>query len=109
MAINLSDEGFPEWLTSTADTVDLEIRIVDTYPLTKYERAAVLGRRAIQLSQGAEPRAVCTSMNPLDIAQAELDAGVCPPMRVMRYLPDGVCVQRQLSDLVRNFRRVRLW
>ena len=104
----MEELGFPEWLMDTVTAV-ADIRIVDTLPLTKYERAAVLGRRAIQLSQGAEPRAVCLSLNPLDIAQAELDAGVCPPMRVMRYLPDGTCVQHELSDLIRNFRRVRAW
>lgn len=102
----MTDIEFPEWMTSEEVT---SINIVNTYPLTKYERAAVLGRRALQLSQGAEPRAVCSSMNPLDIATAELDAGVCPPMRVMRYLPDGTCVQKQLSELARSFRRVRAW
>jgi len=100
--------GFPSWVLDTSTPVP-EIKIVDTMPLTKYERAAVLGRRAIQLSQGAEPRAVCASLNPLDIATAELDAGVCPPMRVMRYLPDGTCVQHELTDLTRTFRRVRAW
>lgn len=97
---------FPDWLLETPTP---DIQTVHQLPLTKYERAAVLGRRALQLSQGAEPRAVCSSMNPLDIAQAELDAGVCPPMRIMRYLPDGTCVQKQLSDLQRTFRRVRAW
>lgn len=100
----MNDIIFPEWLSDTSD-----IGIVHTHPLTKFERAAVLGRRAIQLSQGAEPRAVCTSMNPLDIAEAELDAGVCPPMRVMRYLPDGTCVQKQLVDIHKSFKRVRTW
>ena len=101
-----NEADFPEWLLKKDSP---GINIVNTFPLTKFERAAVMGRRAIQLSQGAEPRAICTSMNPLDIAQAELDSGVCPPMRVMRYLPDGTCTQHQLSDLMRSFRRVRNW
>lgn len=100
------ESDFPDWLLNPNSG---PINIVNTFPLTVFERAAVMGRRAIQLSQGAEPRAICTSMNPLDIAQAELDAGVCPPMRVMRYLPDGTCTQHQLSDLMQTMRRVRTW
>jgi DNA-directed RNA polymerase subunit K/omega len=99
-------ETLPEWLTS--DTA-CEIGIVHVFPLTIYERTAVLGRRALQLSQGAPLRAVSDSLNPLDNAQAELDAGVIPPMRVIRYLPDGRHVQHELSSILRSFKRVRVW
>lgn len=47
--------------------------------LTKYERARVLGQRALQISLGACPMVdLDGEVNPLNIAEKELDAGKLP-------------------------------
>ncbi|AGN17118.1 MAG: DNA-directed RNA polymerase subunit K [Methanobrevibacter boviskoreani] len=47
--------------------------------LTRFEKARILGARAIQLSMGAEPQVeVEDSLDPIDIAYQELEANVLP-------------------------------
>jgi DNA-directed RNA polymerase subunit K len=47
--------------------------------LTRFERARLLGARAIQISMGAEPKVpIKDSLDPIDIAYEELKAGVLP-------------------------------
>lgn len=47
--------------------------------LTRFERARLLGTRAIQLSMGAKPLVeIGDSLDPIDIAFQELKAGVLP-------------------------------
>jgi DNA-directed RNA polymerase subunit K/omega len=66
----------------------------ESVQLTKYEKARVLGSRALQISQGA-PYLVKVSKekleeiryNPLEIAKMELEAGVIP-ITVTRPLPE---------------------
>src|SRR3989344_1267470 len=60
---------------------------------TKYEKARLLGSRALQISMGApflvklEPKDMeRIAYNPLEIAKLELEKGVLP-MRVIRNLP----------------------
>lgn len=57
----------------------------DKIQLTKYEKARVLGSRALQISMGApflvsisEKELKEISYNPLEIAKRELEAGVLP-------------------------------
>ncbi len=60
---------------------------------TKYERARIIGSRALQISQGA-PMLIKLSKkeleelkyNPVEIAKREYDAGVIP-LEVKRILP----------------------
>lgn len=65
-----------------------EERITSRY-LTKYERARLLGTRALQISQNAplmvDPK---EETDPLKIAQMELQEKKIP-LIVRRYLPDG--------------------
>jgi DNA-directed RNA polymerase I, II, and III subunit RPABC2 len=57
--------------------------------LTKYERARVLGTRALQLSLNAISTVDTTNMtDPLKIAEKELTEGKIPVI-VRRRLPDG--------------------
>lgn len=57
--------------------------------LTKYERARVLGTRALQLSMNAISTVDTTNMtDPLKIAEKELVEGKIPII-VRRRLPDG--------------------
>jgi DNA-directed RNA polymerase I, II, and III subunit RPABC2 len=57
--------------------------------LTRYEKARIVGARALQIAMGApmlvEPS---TFSNPIDIALSELESGVLP-MTIRRALPDG--------------------
>ncbi len=47
--------------------------------LTRFERARLLGARAIQISMGAKPLVeIKDSLDPIDIAYEELKAGVLP-------------------------------
>ena len=47
--------------------------------LTRFEKARLLGARAIQISMGARPLVeIKDSLDPIDIAYEELKAGVLP-------------------------------
>ncbi|KAH0787325.1 DNA-directed RNA polymerases I, II, and III 14.4 kDa polypeptide [Histomonas meleagridis] len=58
--------------------------------LTKYEKARVLGTRALQISQGApvDPDVEGDLKDPLLIAEVELRKKLTP-LIIRRYLPDG--------------------
>lgn len=57
--------------------------------LTKYERARVIGTRATQISNGAEPMVDTTDMmDPVKIAEKELLEKKLP-IEVVRPLPNG--------------------
>ena len=62
--------------------------------LTRFERARIVGARALQIAMGApiliEPKEGMT--NPIDIALEELKRGVLP-ITIRRTLPDGVTYQ----------------
>ena len=46
---------------------------------TRFERARLLGARAIQISMGAKPKVeIGDSLDPIDIAYKELKEGVLP-------------------------------
>jgi DNA-directed RNA polymerase subunit K len=67
-----------------------EVKIGPPY-LTKYERARIIGVRALQLNNGAPPLVdpkVVGSTNPLDIARYEVDNGILP-VSVYRYTGKG--------------------
>ena len=58
--------------------------------LTRFEKARIVGARALQISMGA-PILVEISegvSSPISIALKELDAGILP-MTIRRTLPDG--------------------
>ena len=45
---------------------------------TRYERARIIGARALQISQGAPPLIELETNNPVHIAEQELNQGVLP-------------------------------
>jgi DNA-directed RNA polymerase subunit K/omega len=57
--------------------------------ITRFEKARIVGARALQISMGA-PILVDAAENtdPIDIALSELEAGVLP-ITIRRTLPDG--------------------
>jgi len=71
--------------------------------LTRFEKARVVGARALQISMGA-PILVDvaeTSSNPIDIALKELDSGILP-MTIRRTLPDGTYKDIPLKWLMKE-------
>ena len=88
------------------DEKDHKSRIPDeerstTRYLTKYERARILGTRALQISKNApilvdlEPG----DTDPLKIAEKELQAKKIPFI-IRRYLPDGSYEDWKITELI---------
>ncbi len=74
-------------------------RITTRY-LTKYERARVLGTRALQLSMNAPPLVdTHDKHDPLRIAMAELQERRIPFI-IRRYLPDGSYEDWAVDELI---------
>jgi DNA-directed RNA polymerase I, II, and III subunit RPABC2 len=63
--------------------------IVGPPKITRFEKARIVGARALQISMGA-PILVdaAENTNPIDIALVELGAGILP-ITIRRTLPDG--------------------
>ncbi|KAL0219049.1 hypothetical protein P9112_004702 [Eukaryota sp. TZLM1-RC] len=73
---------------------------VTTPYLTKYERARILGARALQISLNAPVLVeVDKETDPLEIAEKELIAKKIP-FTIRRYLPDGSYEDWHLNDLI---------
>ena len=58
--------------------------------VTKYERAVILGHRALQLASGSPPLIEAPGDDYLQIAAQELDAGVLP-VRLRRAMSVASC------------------
>ncbi len=75
---------------SSKETVKEKKVWVGPRKLTRFEKARIVGARALQISMGApiliEPELLS---NTIDIALKELETGMLP-MTVRRTLPDGV-------------------
>ena len=68
--------------------------------MTKFERARVLGARALQLSMNAPPTVdIQGEIDPLKIAEMELREGKIP-MVVRRYMPTGAYEDWPVEKLV---------
>jgi DNA-directed RNA polymerase subunit K/omega len=71
--------------------------------LTRFEKARIVGARALQISMGA-PIIVEVSegfSSPISIALKELEAGILP-MTIRRTLPDGTYQDIPLKWLMNN-------
>lgn len=67
--------------------------------VTKYEKARILGIRAIQISKGAKPTVNIGKLHDaLKIAEKEFNEGSIP-LIVRRYLPDGTYEDWAISEL----------
>ncbi|KAK0549034.1 subunit common to RNA polymerases I, II, and III [Tilletia horrida] len=70
--------------------------------MTKYERARILGTRALQISMNAPVLvAVEGETDPLVIAQKELSEKRIP-LTIRRYLPDGSYEDWSVSELIQQ-------
>jgi DNA-directed RNA polymerase I, II, and III subunit RPABC2 len=73
-----------------ASTRRQETALIGPRKLTRFEKARVVGARALQIALGA-PVLIDVdpgSMSPIDIATQELEAGALP-ISIRRTLPDG--------------------
>lgn len=81
------------------DSQGNKVRITTRY-LTKYEKARVLGTRALQLSMNAPPMVeVEGETDPLEIAYKELREKKIPFI-IRRYLPDSSFEDWKLDELI---------
>jgi DNA-directed RNA polymerases I, II, and III subunit RPABC2 len=79
--------------------VDKDKRITTPY-MTKYERARVLGTRALQISMCAPIMVELENeTDPLQIAMKELKARKIP-LIIRRYLPDGSFEDWSIDELI---------
>jgi len=69
--------------------------------MTKFEKAAIIGKRAEQLRRGDNPYydAINERFDPIKIAEKELELKLIP-MIVERKLPDGSTVSIHVKDLI---------
>ncbi|EKX45103.1 hypothetical protein GUITHDRAFT_71663 [Guillardia theta CCMP2712] len=91
---------FAELQENHVELTPIKDRLTTPY-MTKYERARVLGTRALQISMNAP---VLTSVpgsesDPLRIAMKELKDGKIPFV-IRRYLPDGSFEDWPIADLI---------
>ncbi len=65
--------------------------MIETTKFTRYERARIIGARALQISMGAPVLIETEKKEPIDIALTELDKGVIPiTVKRTTELPKGV-------------------
>ncbi|XP_068677353.1 DNA-directed RNA polymerases I, II, and III subunit RPABC2-like [Montipora foliosa] len=86
-------------LPASDEVQELAKRITTPY-MTKYERARVLGTRALQISMGAPVMVELEGQtDPLHIAMKELKARKIPII-IRRYLPDGSHEDWAIDELI---------
>ena len=96
----VDNKGFPG---SSGKSVPKEHRITSRF-MTKYERARILGTRALQISMNAPVMVDLEGLtDPLKIAEKELEKGKIP-LIVRRYLPDGTYEDWPINDLTIQFK-----
>lgn len=83
--------------------------------LSKYERARIIGLRALQIANGAPPLIdpkVVGSTDPVEIAKYEIDNGILP-LTIYRYKRGTERVQaiplRLLLEVERRIVGTRIW
>ena len=88
-----------EILDSVSQPIDKSKRITTRY-MTKYERARVLGTRALQISMNAPVMVdIAGETDPLKIAMKELRERKIP-MIIRRYLPDNSYEDWNIDELI---------
>ena len=94
-----NNDGDLELLGSAAPGGGSAERVTTRY-LTKYERARVLGTRALQISMNAPVMVDIEGLtDPLKIAQKELRERKIPII-IRRYLPDGSYEDWSIDELI---------
>jgi len=91
-------------LGSSEETLDEKKKVsIGPSKLTRFEKARIVGARALQIAMGA-PILIAPSKdlsNPIDIAIQELEVGILP-ITIRRTLPDGTYQDIPLKWLLQN-------
>jgi DNA-directed RNA polymerases I, II, and III subunit RPABC2 len=96
----VDNKAFPG---ATGGAVPKDQRITSRF-MTKYERARILGTRALQISMNAPVMVDLGGLtDPLKIAEKELEDKKIP-LIVRRYLPDGTYEDWPINDLTIQFK-----
>ncbi|KAK8790267.1 hypothetical protein WA538_001359 [Blastocystis sp. DL] len=95
---NDNTENGVQIVASGETTIPISERVTTPY-LTKYERARILGTRALQLSMNAPPMVEVTDQtDTLQIALEELKQKKIP-LIIRRFLPSGKYEDWRLDEL----------
>lgn len=97
---NIKDDIIIDDKENTGPSKSNKERITTKY-LTKYERARILGARALQISKNAPILVEIDKgvWDPLKIAEKELQEGKIPFI-IRRYLPDGSFEDWKVNELM---------
>ena len=88
----------------TSETTDGKKKVSIGPPkLTRFEKARIVGARALQIAMGAPVLIVPSKdlSNPIDIAIQELEVGILP-ITIRRTLPDGTYQDIPLKWLLQD-------
>ena len=82
------------------------LTLIGPKKLTRFERARIVGARALQISMGAPVLLDLSqgSMSPIQIGELELQEGILP-ISIRRSLPDGTSMNIPLKTLVEGERQ----
>ncbi|KMZ76543.1 DNA-directed RNA polymerase [Zostera marina] len=98
-----NDDEVPDALVGEedkTDTVPVQIERRTTKYMTKYERARILGARAMQISMNAPVMVeLAGESDPLEIAMKELRQRKIP-FTIRRFLPDGSYEDWGVDELI---------
>jgi DNA-directed RNA polymerase subunit K/omega len=88
-----------------ATTRKTQVALIGPKKLTRFERARIVGARALQISMGAPvlldvPESL---RSPIDLAELELQEGALP-ISIRRALPDGTSLNIPLKTLLEGER-----
>jgi len=82
------------------------LALIGPKKLTRFERARIVGARALQISMGAPVLLDLSesTMSPIQIGELELQEGVLP-ISIRRSLPDGTSMNIPLKTLLEGERQ----
>jgi DNA-directed RNA polymerase subunit K/omega len=82
------------------------LTLIGPKKLTRFERARIVGARALQISMGAPVLLDLSesTMSPIQIGELELQEGVLP-ISIRRALPDGTSMNIPLKTLLEGERQ----
>ncbi|XP_077991442.1 DNA-directed RNA polymerases I, II, and III subunit RPABC2-like [Glandiceps talaboti] len=97
---NPEEDGEHIDILPQGDIAEESMRKITTPYMTKYERARVLGTRALQIAMGAPVMVELEGeTDPLEIARKELKARKIPII-IRRYMPDGSHEDWAIDELI---------
>jgi len=90
---------------ATTKQASARATLIGPKKLTRFERARVVGARALQVSMGAPVLLDLdeSKQSPIEIAETELAEGVLP-ISIRRSLPDGTSMNIPLNTLLEGER-----